>query len=58
MPLKKIETINLNWEEPICSDPEHNPPTMIVLEPGSYEYTCPTCGRLVFFTVPRIGMLK
>ena len=35
-----------------CHHPEHNPPTMIVLEPGVYEHTCPWCRGTVVFTVP------
>ena len=36
-----------------CSHSEHYPPTMIVLENGEYEYTCPACGRTTTFTVNR-----
>jgi hypothetical protein len=39
-------------EKAACRHPEHNPPTMIVLEPGLYEHECPSCGRKVQFTVP------
>ena len=39
---------------PPCMSPEHNPPSHIVLEPGDYEYTCPSCGRVVNFSVPFI----
>jgi hypothetical protein len=35
----------------ICRHPEHNPPTMIVLEPGVYEHTCPNCGNKITFTI-------
>lgn len=49
MPLEKIS------EPPkVCLDPEHNPPTNIVLEPGTYKYTCPSCGKVTVFTVPLI----
>lgn len=34
-----------------CLHPEHNPPSMIVLEPGIYEHTCPGCGHRTTFTV-------
>ncbi len=37
-----------------CFHPEHNPPMHIVLQPGTYEYTCPACGKKVVFTVPGI----
>lgn len=34
-----------------CRSSEHNPPNMIVLEPGTYEHTCPQCGHKTVFTV-------
>lgn len=37
----------------VCLHPEHNPPTMVVWEPGIYEHTCPGCGRKVQFVVPQ-----
>ena len=49
MPLKKIA----DMPKP-CLHPEHNPPTMIVLEPGTYEYTCPGCGEKTTFVVPQV----
>jgi hypothetical protein len=45
--LKKIED-----EKKPCFSPEHNPPSQIVLAPGTYEYVCPSCGERVVFTVP------
>lgn len=39
---------------PPCRHPGHNPPGHIVLEPGTYRYTCPGCGASVTFTVPAI----
>jgi hypothetical protein len=33
-------------EEQTCRDPQHNPPGMIDLDPGIYEWTCPTCGKV------------
>jgi hypothetical protein len=49
MPLEKIgETTKIRF----CRDPEHHPPNMIVLEPGVYKHTCPTCGQSMTFTVP------
>lgn len=35
-----------------CTSPEHDPPGMIVLEPGIYEYTCPRCGETKTVVVP------
>ena len=37
-----------------CLSPEHNPPMHIVLAPGVYEYECPSCGKIMKFTVPLI----
>lgn len=37
-----------------CLHPEHNPPSHIVLEPGTYEHTCPGCGYKTIFEVPYI----
>lgn len=34
-----------------CLSGEHNPPSMIVLQPGTYEYTCPMCGYKTTFSV-------
>lgn len=39
-----------------CTSPEHNPPNMIVLEPGVYEYTCPQCGKITRFIVRKPTM--
>lgn len=49
MPLKKIKE-----PEKVCLSPEHNPPMHIYLEAGTYEYTCPACGKKVVFEVPTI----
>lgn len=38
-----------------CLSPEHNPPNMVVLSPGVYRWTCPTCGKSRVFTVSRIS---
>lgn len=37
-----------------CMHPEHKPPTHIVLEPGTYKYTCPACGEVTVFEIPVI----
>ena len=50
MTLRKIR--NLPETERPCSHPEHNPPGMIVLDPGVYEHTCPACGKRTEFVVP------
>ena len=49
--LEKIEDYS-----PVCSHPEHLPPTHIVLEPGKYRHTCSACGFTTIFVVPYIGM--
>ena len=36
---------------PPCRCPGHNPPGMMVWEPGTYEHTCPDCGQKQIFTV-------
>ncbi len=47
--LRKIE----DAKQP-CLSPEHNPPMNIYLEPGTYEYVCPSCGERVVFVVPMV----
>ena len=37
--------------KPPCRSPEHNPPAMIVLPPGTHTWQCPCCGETVTFTV-------
>jgi len=39
-----------------CTHPEHNPPNMIVLQPGMYTWKCPACGKEQTFTVPLISL--
>lgn len=34
-----------------CTSSEHNPPSMMVYEPGTYEYACPSCGKVTWFSV-------
>jgi hypothetical protein len=41
--------------ETVCDDPDHEPP--YTKTPGLYEHECPTCHRIVRFTVgynPRV----
>ena len=42
-----------NYEPPqkICLSPEHNPPSHLVQEPGTYTYQCPSCGQKTTYTV-------
>ena len=54
MTLRKISDLSKSWNDPVCmcKSPDHKPPGMIVLEPGTYEHTCPDCGEITTFTVP------
>lgn len=36
-----------------CTSPRHDPPSLIYLENGIYEYVCPKCGRRIVFTINR-----
>lgn len=48
MPFVKSEA----WQpERRCRHREHNPPRMIVLEPGSHTWECPACGERQTITV-------
>lgn len=51
MPTRKIADIR---SQP-CLNPEHNPPSMMVFKPGTYEHTCPGCGSKTIFTVPYVS---
>lgn len=42
----------------LCEDPDHNPPTMRVFEPGIWEHTCPTCNHKQKFIIYSTGILK
>ena len=48
---KKIEDYNT---KKVCLNPSHNPPSHMVLEPGLYEYVCPSCGHTVNINIPLI----
>ena len=39
-----------------CRHPEHDPPNMMVFEPGIYEHTCPACGHVTRFVVSPLFM--
>ena len=49
MPLKKIEDIH---DDGKCHDPEHDIPSLLMLLPGKYEWSCPKCGEVKIFTIP------
>lgn len=50
MPTRKVKDID-GWDAKICRDPDHNPPTMMVYQPGVYEHECPSCHRTFTFVV-------
>lgn len=37
-----------------CRHPEHDPASHKVREPGTYEHTCPACGKTITFNVPLV----
>lgn len=47
--LRKIEEPSRQAQ---CVHPQHRFPNMIVLEPGTWEYTCPACGGKTVVRVP------
>lgn len=49
--MKRIES----WVDRIrkmCQHPSHDPPNMIVLEPGVYEHECPACHEKQAVVIP------
>jgi hypothetical protein len=53
MPMRRIGEADVRVvpERPACADPEHNPPTHMVLEPGTYQHDCPRCGAVTTFNI-------
>ena len=49
MSLRKIDDVTFHYNQ--CQSPEHNPPKMVSLSPGTYEWTCPACGHRQIFIV-------
>jgi hypothetical protein len=46
------QVYNLHYVNPYCTNPEHNPPKYIEpLDPGTYEYRCPSCGISTIFVI-------
>lgn len=35
----------------VCTNPGHNPPIHMVLDPGIYEHKCPGCGKIHKITI-------
>ena len=58
MPLKRLDDPRDLYRKP-CRSLSHDPPSMIYLESGTYEWTCPACGTSVTFTVshPALGIV-
>lgn len=55
MTLRKVGD-NPDWmteRQSECRSPSHDPPSMIVLENGLWEHTCPDCGKKTAFRVNR-----
>ena len=45
---RKISEPNI---KDICRDPEHEPASMLYRTAGTYEHTCPHCGKKTTFTM-------
>lgn len=43
--------IDFQPDKPLCNSPEHNPPGLIVLQPGWHTWQCPQCGEIIRFHV-------
>jgi len=56
MSFRKISDGSFGVKECLC--PEHNPPSQIYLEPGTYEWTCPVCGQKKTITIAQQSMLR
>lgn len=39
-----------------CMSSEHNPPSMMVLPPGTHTWECPSCGHKTVFVVAGVFM--
>lgn len=52
MPTRKIA----EHRSHACQHPEHEPPSMMVFKPGTYEHECPSCSRKLVFTVPLVTL--
>ena len=48
MPTKKISD---DKQDRPCFSRDHNPPSMMVFSPGTYEHTCSDCGKKTVFRV-------
>ena len=55
MPIRKISDDVYPILDQPCLSPEHNPPTYVVYEPGTYEWTCPECTHKTIIRVSNIA---
>lgn len=55
MSLRKLDD-NKVWKIEKCISPEHDPPNMMSLPPGTYEWTCPVCGKKQIFVINGVFM--
>lgn len=55
MPTRKVRDLQ---QPQVCRDREHDPPSMMVFEPGEYEHWCPSCGRILRFVITTKASLK
>ncbi len=39
-----------------CTHPEHFPPKLIYLPPGTHVYQCPACGKTQTIIVPEVRL--
>ena len=46
-----MPTVKIADAPKFCRDPNHEPPSHMVYDPGVYRHTCPSCGATVTFTV-------
>ena len=52
MPTRKISDPKEDRQN-VCRSGDHEPPQMMVFEPGLYEHTCPACGKRTVFRVTK-----
>lgn len=49
-----MNEVKIKEPETICLDREHEPASMKYREAGTYEHTCPSCGKKTVFEVPLV----
>lgn len=55
--IEKLDDGYSEFDEKIntCTHPEYKIPNMIVFQPGTYKHTCPACGKVTIFTIPKFS---